>query len=89
MDKEIKALIGKKLERADEDLKVAESLKAQGAYRQSISRAYYAVFAAASAALLTQNVRRKKHSGVESAFNQYITNPGLVKRQLGAIYRAT
>lgn len=87
MEKETRASIRKKLERAEEDVAVAESLKRQGSYRQAISRAYYAVFAAASAALLTQDITRKKHSGVESAFNQYIANPGLVKRQLGTMYR--
>lgn len=89
MDNETRTLIAKKFERAQEDLAVAESLKRQGSYRQSISRSYYAVFAAASAALLTQDITRKKHSGVESAFNQYIANPGLVKRKLAALYRDT
>lgn len=87
MDKATRVLIVKKLERAQDDLRFAHSLQAQGGYRQAISRAYYAIFAAASAALLTQGISRKRHSGVESAFNQHLAHAGLVKRELAVIYR--
>lgn len=87
MDDEIKTLIAKKMERAHDDLRFAQALQAQGGYRQAISRAYYAIFAAASAALLTQGITRKKHSGVEAAFNQYLAHKGLVERELAVIYR--
>lgn len=87
MDNETKALIAKKMERAHEDLRFARKLEAEKGYRQAISRAYYGVHAAATAALLTQGITRKKHSGVESAFNQYLAHTGLVKRQLAVIYR--
>jgi len=87
VDAETKALVAKKMERAQDDLRFAKSLQTQGGYRQAISRAYYAIFAAASAALLTQGITRKKHSGVESAFNQYLAHTNLVERQLAATYR--
>jgi uncharacterized protein (UPF0332 family) len=35
---------------------------------------------------LTQGYSRKKHSGVESAFNQFFVKPGLIEPAYGAIY---
>lgn len=87
MDSRTKTLIAKKMERARQDLHFAQTLHEQGGYRQAISRAYYAIFAAASASLLTQGITRKKHSGVEAAFNQHLAHPGLVERQLAVLYR--
>ena len=89
MDNQIRILITKKIERAREDLRFARKLEAEKGYRQAISRAYYGVHAAATAALLTQGITRKKHSGIESAFNQYLAHTGMVKRQLAVIYRDT
>lgn len=87
MDNATKTLVAKKMERAYNDLRFAQTLHKQGGYRQAISRAYYAIFAAASASLLTQGITRKKHSGIESAFNQYLAHKGLVEQQLAVIYR--
>jgi uncharacterized protein (UPF0332 family) len=87
VEKETKALIAKKIERAREDLRFAKSLQAEGGFRQAVSRAYYAIFAAATAALLTQDISRKKHSAVEAAFNQYLAYAGLVERELAITYR--
>jgi uncharacterized protein (UPF0332 family) len=73
-------------ERCHEDLEVARNLLEQGRYRHSISRAYYAAFALASAALLLFGVRRGKHTGVESAFHQYLVKPGHIEPEYGTIY---
>ncbi len=56
MDENTKIIIGIRLEKAKDDLKRSQSLCAEGGYRQAISRAYYAIFAIATAALLTQHV---------------------------------
>ena len=37
----------------------------------AVSRAYYAMFYAAQALLLTRNIRRTKHSGMIAAFNEH------------------
>ena len=87
MDENTKIIIGIRLEKSKEDLRWARALLAQGGYRQSISRAYYAVFALASAALLTQKITRKKHSGVESAFHQFLIKPKLIEQEYAAIYK--
>lgn len=87
MDENTKIIVGIRLEKSKDDLTRAWSLLKEGGYRQAISRAYYAAFAIASAALLTQNVRRKKHSGIESAFHQYLVKPGFIETEYGVIYR--
>ena len=87
MDENTKIIVAIRLEKSRDDLKWARSIFDQGGYRQAISRAYYAVFALASAALLTQHVTRKKHSGIESAFNQFLVKPGLIEPEYAAIYK--
>jgi len=46
-----------------------------------ISRAYYAMFYAATALLNSKDISRSKHSGVYSAFGQYFVKPGLIEPQ--------
>lgn len=86
MDENTKIIVGIRLEKAKDDVTRAREFVASGAYRQAISRAYYAVFAIASAALLTQGHTRKKHSGIESAFHQFLIKPGLIEPEYGTIY---
>ena len=86
MDENTRIIIGIRLEKSQDDIARAGEFIASGAYRQAISRAYYAVFAIATAALLTQHVTRKKHSGVESAFHQFLVKPGQIESEYGAIY---
>jgi uncharacterized protein (UPF0332 family) len=45
----------------------------------AVSRAYYAIFYAASAVLLTQGLTRHKHSAVLATFRQYFVKPGLIE----------
>lgn len=52
------------------------------------NRAYYAMFDAARAALLTSGAPLsseigKTHSGLIHAFSQYLVKPGLVPKELG------
>ncbi|MFQ6015304.1 MAG: HEPN domain-containing protein [Anaerolineae bacterium] len=86
VDENTRIVIGLRLERCQEDLKFARLLLEQGGYRQAISRAYYAVFMIASAALLVFDIRRSKHRGVESAVHEYLVKPGLIEPEYGAIY---
>ena len=86
MDQDTKTIIRIRYEQAKDDLKWARKLYEQGGYRQAISRSYYAVFEIATAALRTQNIERKKHSGIESAFNRFFIKPGLIEPEFGAIY---
>jgi uncharacterized protein (UPF0332 family)/predicted nucleotidyltransferase len=86
VDENTKLIIGMRLERCKDDIETAGLLIERGKYRQAISRAYYAVFAIASAALLVFDIRRSKHSGVESAVHQHLVKPGLIEPEYGRIY---
>ena len=86
MDEATRILIGIRLERGREDLAAVRLLIREGSYRIAISRAYYAIFVVAAAALVTLGVSRSKHSAVESAFGQYLVKPGYLEPEYHAIY---
>jgi uncharacterized protein (UPF0332 family) len=67
------------LERADNTLKQAEDNLNLRHYDVATSRAYYAMFYAASALLVSREISRSKHSGVHSAFGQYFVKRGLIE----------
>ena len=50
-----------------------------------IARAYYAMFYAATALLISKSISRGKHSGVHSAFGQYFVKPGLIEAEYSRI----
>jgi uncharacterized protein (UPF0332 family) len=79
MDEHTRVLIQVRLEKCREDLESARLLLEHGLFRAAVNRAYYAVFHVATAALLTVDVIRSKHSGVQSAFAQYLVKPGIVE----------
>jgi uncharacterized protein (UPF0332 family) len=60
------------LRRALRELEAARVLARSGFGSQAISRAYYAAFFAAEAALLAIGESRSRHSGVISAFGRYV-----------------
>jgi len=64
---------------ARRDLQAAESNLELGFYHITISRAYYAMFYAASALLASRGITRSKHSGVLSAFGEYFVKTGLIE----------
>lgn len=72
-----------RLAKAREKLKAAEVLLGNGLEADAISRAYYAMFTAARAALALKQIDRVKHSGVISAFNREFVKEGLIDRALG------
>ncbi len=75
------------LVRADEDLEAAAELVRSGHYAQAGSRAYFAAFTAASAALLVLGESRSKHSGVLSAFNELLVKGGQIDEDVGRMLR--
>ena len=54
-----------------------------------MNRAYYAVFYAASAMLLTKGLERRRHSGVIGAFREHFVKSGLIEAQYSNIYGET
>jgi len=67
------------LDRARKDLEAAEGNLEQGFYAVSVTRAYYAMFYAASALLASKGITRSKHSAVLAAFREQFAKPGLIE----------
>lgn len=64
------------MRRAERSLRSTRNLLDDGDHDFAISRAYYAMFYAAIAALLSQDIKRSKHSGVIAAFAQHLVKSG-------------
>lgn len=79
----MKEEILREIEVAEEELSSSYLLFENGKYRDSISRAYYAMFHAARALLLLKKVTPKKHSGVVSMFGLHYVKKGLVDEYYG------
>lgn len=77
--KEVVSLI----ERARKYLNSARILLDEKDYESSVSRAYYAMFYAAEAVLLTKNLSFSSHKGVISAFGEHFVNTGIFPRDMG------
>jgi hypothetical protein len=70
---------------AKERLAVAEELYANNHYLDAASKAYYAIFQAARAALATLAVDSSKHSGVISLFNINYVKTGVFPKEYSKI----
>lgn len=75
-----------KLKKADESLKAAEILLANGLAGEAISKLYYAVFNVANALLVKSNLAPKTHSGVKSLFHKEFILSGIIEYELGKLY---
>ena len=76
------------LGRCREELAAARLLAANGFQAQAISRAYFAAFYAAEAALLALGQARSKHAGVISAFIHLLVRGGQLDEQIGRLLRS-
>ncbi len=66
----MKEEVEKLIKKGHRSLEVAKEIFNDGHYDFAVSRAYYAVFYLAEAALLSKGLSFSKHSGVIAAFNQ-------------------
>ena len=71
------------MEKAFKRLHVAERLLRDDEYEDAVSRAYYAMYHAAKAALATVNVFPKTHEGVVSEFGKKLVLAGTFPKELG------
>lgn len=71
------------LERAQHALEAAQALCNAGLFDDAASRAYYAAFHAASAALMAQGQTFKKHSALIGAVHKYLVKTGLLDVEAG------
>lgn len=78
-----KEIIKGYLEKAEKKLEVAEKLLKSGDYEDAVSRAYYAVFHAAQALLLTEGEKAETHKGVVTLFGLLFVKTGKFKKNLG------
>ena len=86
MDENTRIIIGIRLEKALQELEAVRQLIDSAMYRIAISRAYYAVFGITTAVLLTKDIDRSKHSGVQAAFGHYFIKPGIIEPGYGKVY---
>jgi len=71
------------LERAVASLQAARALLDDGYCDFAASRAYYAAFYAATAALLQRGLAFRRHSGVIASIHQHLVKTGLLQTDLG------
>lgn len=83
MDKSVKSLIDGYMQKAQKKLEVAERLLKSGDYEDAVSRAYYAVFHATQALLLTEGQHAETHKGVVSLFGLLFVKTGKFNKNLG------
>jgi len=76
------------LEKADESLAAAQLLLDRGYSVFASSRAYYAVFYAANAALLAKGLAFRTHQGLISAVNLHLVKSGELPRDAGEVIRS-
>lgn len=74
--------IKKLMEKAEHNIYAAQIEYKNGIYDVLVSRAYYAMFYAAEALLLTKSLRFSKHSAVHAALGKYFAKTGEVKQEL-------
>lgn len=70
------------LEKSRKSLEAASALLEDGFLESAVSRAYYAAFYLAQAALATIDISRSKHSGVIAAFGENLTKNGPLPEKL-------
>lgn len=87
MEERVRAYAQLRLERAREELETVRHNIAHGHLRAAVSRAYYAIFYMASAALFSQSIQRAKHAGVEAAFSQYLVKTGQIEPEFSRLYQ--
>ncbi len=75
--------IAANLQRAEESLEAARELASKGHYDIAASRAYYAVFYASTALLLSEGTELSKHSGVIAAIHQRFVKTGKLSKEQG------
>ena len=83
MDSITKALITGYFQKAEKKLEVAERLRKFGDVEDAVSRAYYAVFHATQALLLTEGHRAESHKGLVTLFSLLFVKTGKFDRKYG------
>lgn len=83
MDKKIQSLLKGYIEKAEEKLRMAETLLKNSGYDDAVSRAYYTAFHAAKAVLLTEGLTTETHQGVVNLFGLHFVKTGKFDKRFG------
>jgi uncharacterized protein (UPF0332 family) len=78
--------IAQYLARARQALDTGRLVMAHQDYAAAVNRAYYAIFYAANALLVTKGLERSKHSGVIAAFRRHFVKTGTVAPEFSTFY---
>lgn len=81
------AYLRDEMKKAEHSLKAAEKLIKEKLTDDAISRAYYAVFHSARAALKTKGIETKTHKGLITQFALHLVKSGLLETEFGDILR--
>lgn len=85
MDRTQRELMRGYLAKARDKARVARDLFAKGHWEDAVSRAYYAAYHAAQAALLTEGQRGETHRGVVLLFGLLLVKTGKLDRRWGKL----
>ncbi len=77
MTDDILKLIEYRFSQAEETVTAAKELLANGHYKDSVNRSYYAMFYCALGLLASRKLGSSKHSGVLSLFSRHFVKTGL------------
>lgn len=72
---------------AEECLEEAKNLLSNGFYRGAVSRAYYSMYHAARALLLTRNIAPRKHAGVLRMLGLEFVSEGYLEEVYAEAYK--
>jgi len=76
-------LIKGQIKKAEEKLSAAKSLRGDGFQDDAISRAYYVMFHAGSAALLSEGITVESHSALKDMFGLHLVLKGKIDKKYG------
>jgi len=74
------------LRKAERKISAAKKLMELGEYEDAVSRAYYGIFHAAKAALISEGVSSKTHEGTMREFGSRFIKERKLPRELGTIF---
>lgn len=81
MSDDVREELERYMEREQLELQAVALNLQKGFYAVAVSRAYYAMFYAATALLKSKHIERSKHTGVISTFGQYFVKSGLIEAE--------
>lgn len=86
-DNDRKALIDYRLQKAYDALKEADILRKSNFHSTAISRLYYAVFYAASALMLNENIQAATHAGIKQMLGLHFISKGRIDHKTGKLFQ--